>query len=87
MKETPNIYKTVKLLTMAYENRKRGYLLRREAQEITRDQEFHLVQELDRNVKREIDGLIHKLDSGELDGEVEADVESEDSKSAEVLNG
>lgn len=82
MRELPNIYKTVKLLTMAYENRKRGYLLRREAQEITRDQEFHLVQELDRNMKGEIDALIHSLDSGALDGEIEPDAEPEDSENA-----
>lgn len=86
-KETPNVYKTVKLLTMAYENRKRSYLLRCEAQEITREQEFHLVQELDRNMKSEIDALIHSLDSGALDGEVEADAEPEDSENAEVLDG
>ena len=85
MRELPNIYKTVKLLTMAYENRKRGYLLRREAQEITRDQEFHLVQELDRNTKGEIDALIHSLDSGALDGEIEADVETDDTGTGEEV--
>lgn len=84
MRELPNIYKTVKLLTMAYENRKRGYLLRREAQEITRDQEFALVQRLDHELKYELDRVIGKIDDGELDGEAEPDTEPEN---AGVVNG
>jgi len=85
MKELPNVYKTVKLLTMAYENRKRVHLLRREAGEIDRDTEFQINHGLDCNIKRELDALIHRLDSGELDGE-SMDPESEDSENAEVVN-
>lgn len=84
MKETPNVYKTAKLLMTSYENRKRGYLLRRESEEIDRDTEFRLVQELDRNVKRGIDELARRIDDGELDGEAEPDTEPEN---AEVVNG
>jgi len=87
MRELPNVYKTVKLLSMSYENRKRGYLLRREAGEIDRDTEFRLVQELDCNLKGEIDALIARVDSGELDGEVEPDAKSKNSENAEVANG
>lgn len=85
MKEQPNVYKTVKLLTMAYENRKRGYLLRRESGEIDRDTEFRLVRELDCNLKHEIDDLASKIDSGELDGEVEAETESKDTEESEEV--
>lgn len=85
MKELPNFYRAVKLLTMAYENRKRGYLLRRESGEIDRDKEFRLVQELDCNLKQEIDDLASKIDSGELDGEVEADVETDDTGTGEEV--
>jgi hypothetical protein len=85
MKELPNVYKTAKLLMTSYENRKRGYLLRRESGAIDRDTEFRLVQELDCNVKREIDDLARRIDSGEFDSEAEPDVvESKASEETEL---
>lgn len=87
MKETPNIYRALKWLSQAYEERKRIFAKRKEAGEITRDQEFALIQELDFKLKHEIDCVIGKIDDGELDGEVEAGAEPEDSENAEVVNG
>jgi len=80
MKEQPNIYRAVKWLTQAYEERKRTFAKRREAGEINRDTEFALVQELDYKLKYEIDCVIGKVDDGELDGEAET-------TGQEVVNG
>lgn len=80
MKETPNIYRALKWLSQAYEERKRTFAKRREDGEISRDVEFALVQELDYKLKYEIDQLIGKIDDGALDGEVET-------TSQEVVNG
>ena len=44
MKETPNVYRALKWLSQAYEERKRTFAKRREAGEINRDTEFALVQ-------------------------------------------
>lgn len=88
MKETPNVYRALKWLSQAYEERKRTFAKRREAGEINRDTEFALVQELDYKLKYELDCVIGKIDDGELDGEAEAVAEPEDSESAEVaING
>ncbi len=76
-KETPNVYRAVKWLTMAYEERKRTFAKRREVGEITRDQEYALVERLDHELKYELDRVIGKIDGGELDGETEPDAGSE----------
>jgi hypothetical protein len=83
-KQTPNVYLAIKHIAQAYESRKRSYLLRREAGEIDRDTEVRLVQELDCNLKREIDTLVAELDGGGLDGELDSDAEPEN---MEVING
>lgn len=74
-KETPNVYRAVKWLTQAYEERKRTFAKRREAGEITRDQEYALVERLDYELKHELDSVIGKIDEGGLDGEVEPNTE------------
>lgn len=78
-KETPNVYRAVKWLTQAYEERKRTFAKRREAGEIARDQEYALVERLDYELKHELDRVIGRVDDGSLDGEVEPE--------AEVVNG
>lgn len=90
MKDRVSVYTTLKVVSQAYEQRKRHYLVRREAGEITRDEEYGLTQTLDYNLKYDLAKLITRIDNGELDinmGEFVPDAAPEDSENAEVANG
>lgn len=87
-KQTPNVYLAIKYVAQSYEERKRSYLKRKEAGEITRDQEYALTERLNHELKYELDRLIAKIDDGVLDGldgEVEADTGPENAEVA--VNG